>query len=287
MDDEKFSQGKTVNDLNIISNKLDKVVHYKKKEIKDIQSVQKNVDALSSYWKAKPVLSNPLADVVLASGSAFVHEFRSYVENINPEDFRSFVLKNVVASGDSITSVGMTLFHIDPPPEPVRKELEKKFIEIKNAPKRKEQQKKIKLYLEKISPHLAIMYDGVWENLHTNFSDPERGAAFLMREVISQLLDFLAPKKEIKQQVNFTPNPRAKDGVTRRHRLEYIATYKTNDNSNKKLIEKSTKSFLDTYDALCDAHKREALDKLKIESFLMQANDLLILILSAIKCDHT
>lgn len=285
MDNEKFSQDDTLNDLNIISDKLDKVIHYKKKEIEDIQGVQKNIDAFSGYWKVHPVPSSPWANASLVSGSAFVHEFRGYVENIKPEEFIGSVLGSVVASGDSMGSVGMTLFHVVPPPEPIRKEIEMKFIEIKNAPKRKERQKEIKSYLGKIAPHLVGTYDAVWENLNTNFSDPARGAAFLMREVVSQILDFLAPKEAIKQLPNFMPDSSAKDGVTRRHRLEYIASCKAKDNFNKKLIEKSEKSFLDTYGALCEAHKRGALNKSEIESFLLQADDLLILILSGVKLD--
>jgi len=283
MNNEKFSQDDTLDDLNIISDKLGKIVHYKKKEIEDIQDVQKNIDAFSDYWKVHPVPSNPWADASLASGSAFVHEFRGYVENIKPEEFTGSVLGSVVASGDSMGSVGMTLFYVAPPPEPMRKEIEVKFIEIKNAPKRKERRKEIKAYLKKIAPHLVDAYDAVWENLNTNFSDPARGAAFLMREVVSQILDFLAPKEAIKELPSFIPDSSAKDGVTRRHRLEYIANLKAKDNFNKKLIEKSEKSFLDTYKALCEAHKRGSLNKSEIESFLLQADDLLILILSAIK----
>lgn len=283
MADEKFSHDETVKDLNIISDKLGKVVWHKKKEIEDIQGVQKNIDALSGYWQAHPVPPSPWADASLTSGANFIHDFRSYVDGFKPGEFTGGVLGTIVASGDSMGSVGLTLLHVAPPPEPARKELEIKFIEINNTPKRKERRKDVRLYLKKLSPHLADAYDAAWENLETNFSDPVRGATFLMREVVSQVLDFLAPKDLIKASPSFIFDPSAKDGVTRQHKMDYIAANRAKDSSSKKLIEGSTKSFLDIYKALCNAHKRAPLDRNKTESFLFQADDLLMLILGAIK----
>ena len=179
-------------------------------------------------------------------------------------------------------SVGLTLMHIAPPSEPARQKIETKFILVNNAPKRKKRRKDICLFLKKDSAHLADSYTAAWENLETNFSDPARGAAFLMREVISQILDFLAPKEAIKALPNFVPDTSAGDGVTRRHRLEYIATNRAKDNFNKELIESLIKAFLDNYKALNEAHKRESLDKDEVESLLFQADDLLILILGAV-----
>jgi hypothetical protein len=285
MADEKFSNDETVNDLNIISDKLGKVVRHKKKEIEDIQGVQKKVDFLTDYWQAQPVPSTPWANTSLVSGATFVHDFRNYVEGFRPEEFIGPVLGSVVASGSSMSSAGMTLFHVAPPPEPARRELEIKFIEINNAPKRKERRKEVRCYLKKVSPHLADAYDAAWENLETNFSDPLRGAAFLMREVVSQVLDLLAPDKLIRVQDGFVVDPTARDGVTRRHKLEYIGNNLAKDATKKKLIEDSSKSFLYTYGALCDAHKRTPLDKSKTESFLFQADDLLILILGAVRLE--
>jgi len=285
MANEKIPNEKTVNDLNIISDKLKKVVRYKKKEIAEIQGVQKNVDALTGYWQANPVSPSPWANVSLASGANFVHGFRNYVDSLKPEEFTGAVLGTIVASGDSMGSAGLTLLHIAPPLEPTRQKLEIKFIAINNAPKRKERRKDVCLNLQKISAHLADSYDAAWENLETNFSDPARGAAFLMREVITQTLDFLASKDAIKASPNFIPNSTAKDGVTRRHRLEYIATNRAKDDFNKELIESSIKAFLDNYEALNDAHKSEPLDKSGVEGLLFQADDLLMLILGAVKLD--
>lgn len=283
MADEKYSNDETVNDLNIISDKLGKVVRHKKKEIEDIQGVQKNVDALTGYWQSNPVSPSPWANASLISGANFVHGFRNYVDGLKPEEFTGAVLGTIVASGDSMGSAGLTLLHIAPPSESTRQKLEIKFIAINNAPKRKERRKDVCLNLKKISAHLADSYDAAWENLETNFSDPARGAAFLMREVIAQILDFLAPKDAIKALPNFVPDPSAKDGVTRRHRLEYIATNRAKDNFNKELIESSIKAFLDNYEALNDAHKRGSLDKDEVESFLLQADDLLNLVLGAVR----
>lgn len=285
MADEKFSNDETVNDLNIISDKIGKVVRHKKKEIEKIQGVQKNVDALTGYWQVNPVSPSPWANASLASGASFVHGFRNYVDGLKPEEFTGAVLGTIMASGDSMGSAGLTLLHIAPPSESTRQKLEIKFSAINNAPKRKERRKDVCLNLKKISAHLADSYDAAWENLETNFSDPLRGAAFLMREVVSQVLDLLAPDKLIRVQDGFVVDLAARDGVTRRHKLEYIGNNLAKDATKKKLIEDSSKSFLYTYGALCDAHKRTPLDKSKTESFLFQADDLLILILGAVRLE--
>lgn len=270
MTDENFSHDETVNDLIFISDKLGTVIRIKKKEIEDIQGVQRNVGALTDYWQAHPIPTSPSANASIVSGSNLIHDFRGYVEGLKPEEFAGPVLGSIVASGDTMGSVGLTLMHIAPPPEPARKELEIKFIEIKEAPGRKERRKEVKAYLQKISSHLVQMYDGAWESLETNYSDPARGAAFQMREVVSQVLDFLSGNQ---------------NGLTRRDKLEHIAANRAKDNSQKELIKSSIKAFLDNYEALNEAHKRKPLDKGEVESLLFQADDLLNLILGAVRLE--
>ena len=282
---ENFSPEETVNDLNIISDKLGRVVRYKKKEIEDIKGVQKNIDASILYWQSRPNPSSALANASILSGTQVIHDFRNYVDSLRPEQFTGPVLGSVMASGDSMGSIAMTLLHVAPPSEPVQKDLEIKFIEIKYAPERKVRREEVRTYLKKISSHLADAYEGAWENLETTFSDPSRGAALMMREVISQTIDLLAPDKLVKEQPGFVPDAGAKDGVTRRHKLEYIGNKLARDSAQQRLIEGSMKSFLDTYAALCEAHKRTPLDRAKTESFLLQADDLLILILRAIRLE--
>lgn len=279
---EKFYNDGIVNDLNIISDKLDKFVQYKKKEIADIRGVKKNVEVMRDYWKANPISSSPSGDAALASGSNFVHDFRDYVEGLRPEECNGIIFESMVASGDSMGSIGMTLLNVAPP-ERARKEIEFRFVEINNTPKRKERRKDICSNLQKISPHLVPLYNSAWENLETNLNDPERSAIFQMRELLSHVLDLLAPKDAIKGLPNFVPDPTAKDGVTRRHRLEYIATNKAKDNFNKKVIEDLIKAFLDNFEVLNGAHKKGSLNKLQSESFLFQADDLLNLLLGSVK----
>lgn len=268
MNDKDRRYDDVVNDVSIVSDKLDSVILHKKKEMQDIQGVQKNVNLLGDYYRSQPTPSSPEADSSLASGAALVHNFRTYVEGLRPEQFIGPVLGSVAASGDTMGSVGMTLLYVAPPSDPVRQELEVKFVEVKNAPQRRERRKEVKTYLKKISPHLVNMYDGAWESLETNYSDPARGAAFQMREVVSQALDLLANNQ---------------NGLTRRDKLEHIAANKAKDNFNKELIESSIKAFLDNYEALNDAHKRELLNKQSVESLLFQADDLLMLLLGAIR----
>jgi len=278
-----FSYDDVGKNLSSISDKLRDVSLYKKGEIEKIEEVRRNIEVAKEYWLSQPVPSSDIVTTPLASGAGFISQVYNYVDGLEPQYFTGEVLGTVLGAGNSIASAASTFYQIAPPPQPLRDRLEVKFIEIKGIAQRKEDRDKIKSLLQKLSYHLGSMYGGVWENIETNFSDPVRGAAFLMREVVSQVLDYLAPKGLIKKTSGFVPDGSVKGGITRRHRLECIAANKAKDNFNKELIEKSIDNFLDTYDALCNAHKRGPLDRPKIESFLLQANDLLIMLLSAVK----
>ncbi len=276
---------KVIKDLTSITDKFKEVSCFKKKEIEDIEQTRRQLDIVKDYWKANPNPPSSLAYATLTSAASYIHEFKSYVNHIGPSEFTGSLLGTAISSGDSIVATGMTLSYIAPTnDEAVKKKLEVKFVEIKEAPRRKNRRKEIKRYLKKLSPHLASAYEGAWENLETNFSDSERGAAFLMREVVSQVLDILAPKEAIKTS-DFIPDPTAKDGVTRKHRLEYIATHKAKGSFSKELLDRSIQGFLDTYEGLNDAHKRTFLDKSKIESFLFQADDLLHTLFNSVIID--
>jgi len=274
-----------VKDLNDITDKFNEVSSSKKREIEKIEQSRKQMDVIKEYWKARPNPPSAWANVSLASAASHIHEYKNYVSHTDIPDFTGPTLGAIIGSGDAVVVEGLTLSSLAPPSDSeLQKKLEVKFVEIKAMPERKIQRKDVKKYLKAISPHLASAYDGAWESLETNVEDPVRGAAFLMREVVSQVLDILAPKEAIKTP-NFIPDPTAKDGVTRKHRLEYIAAHKAKDNFNKKLLEKHIQSFLDTYEGLNDAHKRTSLDKTKIESFLLQADDLLYILFSSINID--
>ncbi|MFC1514931.1 hypothetical protein ACFL5X_03420 [Candidatus Omnitrophota bacterium] len=277
-----FSYDDVAKDLEGISDKLKDVSVHKKKEIERIEGMRGDMEIIKDYWSSGPHPPTSSANMSCASAAMFIHGAHDYIKSLEPGDFTGNTLDAIIGSGDSIASAGLTLYDVAPPDKPVRQDFGVKFYEIKNKPQRKERKSTLRAYLKRIAPHLVDTYDGSWESLKTNFSDPARGAAFLMREVVTQTLCLLAPTELIKIP-GFVPDKTAKGGVTRRHRLEYIAATRARDSFNKDLIEQSIKTFLDTYEAFCEAHKQGPLAKDKIENLLVQADDLLFLLLEAVK----
>ena len=267
-----------INDLTSINGNLEKSISSKKQEIKKLTITKKKVSVVKDYWEGHPIPDESSGRETLNSAVSVIHDFRSFVDKYNPEEISGDILNAINGSGDSIAIAGATCCFLAPLNEEKNEQIKIKFIKINNEPKRKNKHITIKSSLKDISPHLGKMYAGAWESFDLNDNDPERGAMFLMREVISQIIDFLAPK-EIMQKI-FNLNP--EENATRRQRLEYIAENKAKDVFNSSLIDSMIKSILDSYSDLNKAHKRKALNSSEVENFLFQADDLLHIFLNAI-----
>ena len=107
-----------------------------------------------------------------------------------------------------------------------------------------------------------------------------------MRQVFDHFLDKLAPDSDVMGRTDFVPDERLKErnarGVTRRHRLEFLARAKVSDQSSERLLLQSTQNFLDVYDELNQAHIRAQLDERKARDAVYAGSALLATWLKAL-----
>ena len=76
---------------------------------------------------------------------------------------------------------------------------------------------------EKLPHSIAKEFQQAWQSYYAGTHDPDRGAGFLMREVLTHFLLHYAPNERIKEQKEwFVPEPNCDNGISRRHRIEYV-----------------------------------------------------------------
>ena len=107
-----------------------------------------------------------------------------------------------------------------------------------------------------------------------------------MRQVFDHFLDKLAPDSDVMSQTDFVPDRELKQkdgkGVTRRHRIEFLAKAKIKDEGSSFLVLQSTQNFLDVYDELNQAHVRGELNEDKGKNAVYAGSALLATWLKAL-----
>jgi len=81
----------------------------------------------------------------------------------------------------------------------------------------------IQNFLEQVSPDLETKRSGAWQALESATQDGPAQAAYSMRELLSQLLDTLAPEADI-QKAPWYKKPQKDPPVTRAMRIRYAMT---------------------------------------------------------------
>jgi hypothetical protein len=163
------------------------------------------------------------------------------------------------------------------------------FINVETVYKtanRRTQTNFVEKELSLIDQSLANVYQQVFQDIYLPAFDPGRGPLLLMRQVFDHLLNKLAPDVDVTSQPGFVPNAelvkQGKNGITRPHRIQYVAS-KIKDTNNHQLILDSITSFLDTYNELNEAHNRGALNEEAARSAVYSGNEILALWLQAMK----
>jgi hypothetical protein len=137
--------------------------------------------------------------------------------------------------------------------------------------------------LGKISTHLVDIYDAAHENLDFVSKDGGRGALGLMREIINQTLGILAPDAEIQKQEWYEADSTSRTGVTRKHRVRYIAEKKAKNDICKQIITNNIDLFDEVVNALNKFHKRGKLGNEEAEIFFYQTETSVEVICDCIK----
>ena len=136
----------------------------------------------------------------------------------------------------------------------------------------------VEIYLEPLGQRFVNKWQGAWQTFHSESKDRHSQATHSGRELLMQLLDYLAPDDV------FTAEDLAKHKVnkpTRKMRIEYILN--GHNNSTIELITNMAKTLDSMHNVLVgEAHRRDDNDHLDdtIASMLRTLENLLIMLLS-------
>lgn len=153
----------------------------------------------------------------------------------------------------------------------------KSYYNLEKIVLQKSQQDGISQQLKTIDISLADEYDNAWSGLHITENDKARSPMFLIREVVTRLYHYYAPDDKVRQFHNLA----SKDKITRRHRIEYIASLIV-DPVRKQTFLDEEQTFINICDELSKAHKHEELDIEESKGSLYQANALIRLLLDSL-----
>lgn len=236
------------------------------------------VRAVKPFWR---YVTPDMLQGAVASGAAIISYWREDSESWNKQS-EELLHRITVASGTATVFAANTApieyMHL---PKPV---VDSEVIHRVTA--QKDERTFVQMELVKVDASLADTYATVWQYMHLPVFDPLRGSLFLMRQVFDHFLDRLAPDSEVMSQMDFVPDEKLKQkngkGVTRRHRIEFLAKAKIKDEGSRLLVLHSTQNFLDVYDELNHVHIRGALDEDKAKDAVYAGSALLATWLKAL-----
>jgi hypothetical protein len=208
------------------------------------------------YWESV----SPASGMPVASGAVVLHTWREQSEALARESERvARQITNMSGTASYVAANTGTLSQIYPVSPPID------IGAIQRITVQRSEQDFVEKGLMKIDNHLARTYATIWQYIRYPAFDPMRGPLFLMRQVFDHFLDKLAPDNEVQSQPSFQPDAQLKKkngkGITRNHRIEYIANTKVRHLEVRSSLKSSSKNFHDIYDGLNEAHKRAALNE--------------------------
>jgi len=240
----------------------------------ELGRLEENAGLQENLWKDLEA-QNKLPSVVANSAQVFSQNLYDQsefifneIQNIKAKDLFSTTV--FITDTGSSTAVSGAVFSFP------SKNLPKSYYNLVDNLKQKNRQGEISKKLKTIDNSLSEEYDNAWTALYTLPKDKTRTPMFLMREVITQLINRFAPK-EIIQGLYRLKN---KKDVYRSHQIKYISS-KIQDANKRKAFLDAEKSFNDIYDLLSKAHKQGKLNIKETEGFLYQADALIDLFLNS------
>lgn len=214
------------------------------------------IEATKPYWENINASSN----TSVASGTYVLHTWREQSEILtkkSDEDARQIV--NMSGTASYFASTTATLSEIYPLSQPLDRG------PIQQVAMQRNERDFVEKQLRKIDNALADTYTTVYQYLYFPAFDPWRGPLFLLRQVFDQFLAKLAPDSGVETLPNFQPDAELKKkngkGITRNHRIEYIAKTRIKDPSLKQSLLSSSRNFQEVYQSLNKAHKRGTLNE--------------------------
>jgi hypothetical protein len=236
------------------------------------------IRAVKPFWRD---VTHEMLHGAVASGAATISYWREDAESWNKQSNQ--LLNRIVVASGTATSLGSNTAPIE------YLHLSEPVIDSETLHRvigQRDERTFVQTGLEKIDTNLANTYSTVWQYLNLPAFDPMRGPLFLMRQVFDHFLGKLAPDSEVISQIDFTPDEKLKEkngkGVTRRHRIEFLAKEKIKNENSRQLLLQSTQNFLDVYEELNNAHARAKLDESKASDAVYAGSALLATWLKAL-----
>ena len=135
--------------------------------------------------------------------------------------------------------------------------------------------------LLRISEELVEVREGMWAALLSGRADSLRQAAHSARELISQVIDALAPEDRVRAATWFRPHPDVRNGVTRAHRVRLVLENRGRGEGDRDLIDNLCEQVNLNYGRLSgQAHGRAQPDPADVRDLL----ELVELILRRLLC---
>lgn len=240
-----------------------RVAETKNKEVLGLYQLSEKFDAMVEGWTvvAHTAGSGQSASAIQSGAQALIG-LTQYLAPLATAKSIDPIIETAIVSGDSMGAVTLSVVNLAVPEPPER------VLRILGG----EISKQKEFVTDKLPKDISPTFTAAWENLASDFSDPARGAAFLMREVVRHTLDYYAPESAIKSCGWFKPDPDSKSGITRRHRIRYIVERYF---SEKPYMNDTLQALEDSYGDLSEAHARGPLEKRKVESYMYQATKIL------------
>lgn len=235
-------------------------------QVSNPSSVLDSLNASGSY----------LSEKALEHSERFKHDFLTYTRT-SDSLLGTFNVSD--ASGNVILNVATATAKIVALSDPEIEEL----IREQDLPSPFEKWQELKSELEKINTKLASMFEGAWQTLmDKSKQDRYRQAAHSMRDVITNLLNLLAPHEEVKQ-AEWYKQISTKNQATRPQRVKYAIMggkpEKEIDEKDVEEIDNLAKDTDDVYSYLSKFHSIDIEGEILIESYMNRSVDVICLIL--------
>ena len=249
------------------------------------QSAQELGYQLEIVRAVKPFWSNINEDLIYgsaASGAIILSTWREHSEDwVHEAKQQSQVITMLSGSASNIASSSSTSEYIYSASPAIDHE------RIRRLTEQRQSKPYVADRLRRLDPSLASTYTTLWGYMHLPALDPSRGPLFLMRQVFDHLLEHLAPDVLVMKETGFVPDKELKQrngkGVTRRHRIVFVAETKLRDPATKDLVLQTTDNFLAIYEELNQAHNRGVISQESAQDAVYTGDSLLLIWLKALE----
>lgn len=267
------------NDINALEQNLHRAQELHAQSAEELGYQLDIVRAIKPFWSS---INEDILFGSAASGATILSTWREHSEDwVQETELQTQVIVTLSGTASNIASSSAISEYIYSGTPAIDHERIRRLTEQRQA----------KPYVEErlrcLDSSLANTYTTLWGYMHLPALDPSRGPLFLMRQVFDQLLGHLAPDGLVMKEVGFIPDKALRQrngkGVTRRHRIAFVAGTRINNPVTKEVVLQTTDNFLAVYEELNQAHNRGVINEERAQDAVYAGDSLLLLWLKALE----